>query len=61
MQLNIYMDKNLLAELTADSLKLTKERGELTTRQDVLKIAHREWKNLRQNAKADAAKKAVGK
>jgi hypothetical protein len=59
MQLNVYMDKALHDELTADSLKLTKERGEITTRQDVLKLAHRAWKNLQ--AEAKAAKKGAAK
>lgn len=51
MQMNIYMDKELDDELKQDAAKLAKQRGEFVSRQDVLKLAHRAWKNLQANAK----------
>jgi hypothetical protein len=50
MQLNIYMDKALAAELNEDAAKQTKLTGRFHTRQDMLKLAHRAWKNLKANA-----------
>jgi hypothetical protein len=57
MQLNVYMDKELAEELRTDAIALQLQRGEITSRQDVLKLAHRAWKNLQANAKPAPAKK----
>ena len=55
-QLNFYRSEELMAELTADAAALTKQTGTPHTPQDVLRIAHRAWKNLQANAKKKGGK-----
>jgi formate-dependent nitrite reductase cytochrome c552 subunit len=50
LQMNIWMKRALFDELTDDAEEMTKMTGIKTTRQDMLKLAHRAWKNLKANA-----------
>jgi hypothetical protein len=53
-QINCYATSEWFDELEADALALTKVsvRPRSYSRQDVLRIAHRTWKNLRQKGGA---------
>jgi hypothetical protein len=47
IQVNVFATDAFAAELKADARELTTASGQWHTRQDVLKIAHRFWKESR--------------